>query len=102
MRNWMRALDQIANSHARDTIYIFGHAGAEMPVTGTAPDLAHFRDYLGAVLAFVEGQVAAGRSRDEIVAMREPLAGFESWGPFGQAHARDPITVAYEDITTGA
>ncbi len=102
MRNWMRALDQIAGAHARDTIYIFGHAGAELPTTGSAQDLAHFRDYLGAVLAFVERQVAAGRSRDEIVAMREPLAGFESWGAFGQAHARDPITVAFEEVTTGA
>ena len=34
--------------------------------------------------------------------MREPLAGFEAWGPFGQPNGRDPLSVAYEEVTTGA
>jgi glyoxylase-like metal-dependent hydrolase (beta-lactamase superfamily II) len=102
MRNWMRVLEQVANAHGRDTIYIFGHANTGLPVTGSSADLLQFRDYLGAVLAFVERHVAAGRSREEILAMREPLAGFEAWGPFGQAGAREPLTVAYEEVTTGS
>jgi glyoxylase-like metal-dependent hydrolase (beta-lactamase superfamily II) len=102
MRNWMRLLDQVVNAHARDTIYIFGHANTGLPVTGGSADLLHFRDYLGAVLAFVDRQIAAGRAREEVLAMREPLAGFEAWGPFGQPGARDPLTVAYEELTTGA
>lgn len=102
MRNWARLLGDVVNAHTRDTIYVFGHAGQGLPVTGSSADLLHFRDYLAAVFAFVERQVAAGRSREEIVAMREPLAGFEAWGAFGQASARDPITVAYEEVTTGA
>ncbi|HEX2078607.1 MAG TPA: MBL fold metallo-hydrolase [Longimicrobium sp.] len=102
MRNWMRVLEQVVSAHARDTIYIFGHAGEGLPVTGSSAELLQFRDYLGAVLEFVERHVAAGRSREEILAMRAPLAGFEAWGPFGQAGARDPITVAYEEVTTGA
>ena len=92
----------MVNAHARDTIYIFGHANTGLPVTGSSADLLQFRDYLGAVLAFAERQVAAGRSRDEVLAMREPLAGFEAWGAFGQPSARDPLTVAYEEVTTGA
>lgn len=102
MRNWARVLEHVANAHARDTIYIFGHAGTGLPVTGSSAELMAFRDYLGAVLAFVERHAAAGRTREEILAMREPLAGFESWGPFGQAGARDPLTVAYEEVTAGA
>ncbi len=102
MRNWMRVLQEVVDSHARDTVYIFGHAGAEFPVTGSSVDLLHFRDYLGAVLAFVEQHVTAGRTREEVLAMRAPLAGFEPWGAFGQAGARDPLTVAYEEVTTGA
>src|SRR5688500_2642176 len=102
MRNWMRVLQQVVDAHARDTIYIFGHAGAEFPVTGSSADLLHFRDYLGAVLSFVERHATEGRTRGEILAMREPLAGFEPWGAFGQAGARDPLTVAYEEVTTGA
>jgi glyoxylase-like metal-dependent hydrolase (beta-lactamase superfamily II) len=102
MRNWMRVLEHVVNAHARDTIYIFGHANTGLPVTGSSADLLQFRDYLGAVLAFVERQTAGGRSRDEIMAMRKALAGFEPWGPFGQAGARDPLTVAYEEVTTGS
>jgi cyclase len=102
MRNWMRVLEQTVNGHTRDTIYIFGHANTGLAVTGSSADLLQFRDYLGAVLAFVEKQIAAGRTREQVLAMREPLAGFEPWGPFGQASARDPLTVAYEEVTTGA
>jgi cyclase len=102
MRNWMRVLEQVVNAHARDTIYIFGHANTGLPVTGSSADLLQLRDYLGTVLAFVERQTGAGRSREEVMAMREPLAGFEAWGPFGQPGARDPLTVAYEEVTTGS
>jgi cyclase len=102
MRNWTRVLEQVASAHARDTIYVFGHAATDLPVTGSSADLLAFRDYLAALLAFVERQVAAGRTRDEVLAMRQPLAGFEAWGAFGQASARDPLTVAYEEVTTGA
>ena len=102
LRNWARLLDQVVGAHAPDTINVFGHANAGLPVTGGAADLLQFRDYLGGVVAFVERQVAAGRSRDEILAMRAPLAGFEAWGAFGQAGPRDPLTVAYEEVTTGA
>jgi glyoxylase-like metal-dependent hydrolase (beta-lactamase superfamily II) len=101
-RNWMRVLEHVVNAHARDTIYIFGHANTGLPVTGSSADLLQFRDYLGAVLAFVERQIAAGRAREEITAMREPVAGFEAWGRFGQPGARDPLTVAYEEVTTGS
>ena len=102
MRNWARILDQVVNAHTRDTIYIFGHANTALPVTGSSADLVRFRDYLGAVLAFAEQQVAAGRSRDEINAMRQPLAGFEPWGPLGQPGPRDALSVAYEEVTTGS
>ena len=61
-------------------------------------DLARFRDYFAALLAFVESQVQAGRSRDEILAMRDPLKGFESFGRFGQANPRDALTCAYDEI----
>jgi glyoxylase-like metal-dependent hydrolase (beta-lactamase superfamily II) len=102
MRNWARLLQQVVSSHARDTIYIFGHAREGLPVTGSSAELLQFRDYLAAVLAFVERHVAAGRSREEILAMREPLAGFDAWGPFGQGGPRDPVSVAYDEVTTGA
>jgi glyoxylase-like metal-dependent hydrolase (beta-lactamase superfamily II) len=102
LRGWMHVLDRSLADHAKDTVYVFGHAAAGLPVTGTWTDLIRFHDYLGGVLTFVEAQVRAGRSRDEILAMRDPLAGFEEFGPFGQMGAREALTCAVEEVTTGA
>jgi len=101
LRNWMRVLDATVKDHANDTIYIFGHANANLPVTGSAADLTKFRDYIGAVLQFVEAQHKAGKSKEEILAMNAPLAGFEGFGQFGATGAREIRTCAYEEITTG-
>lgn len=102
MRNWITVLERAVNDHSADTVYIFGHAATGLPVTGDQADLLRFRAYLGAVMEFVESQVRAGRSRDEILAMRDPLRGFESYGPFGRANPRDPLTCAYEEITASS
>jgi cyclase len=99
IRGWMTVLERAVREHAADTIYIFGHANTGLPVTGGHTALTAFRDYFEALLAFVDGQVRAGRSRDEVLAMREPLDGFESYGRFGQANPRDALTVAYEEVT---
>jgi glyoxylase-like metal-dependent hydrolase (beta-lactamase superfamily II) len=102
LKGWMTVLDRAPGDHANDTVYIFGHANTGLPVTGDRRDLARFRDYLGGLLAFVEAQIKAGRTREEILAMRDPLKGFESFGRFGTAGATDALTVAYEELTAGA
>jgi len=103
MKNWMKVLESVPKDHAKDTIYIFGHTGGPtLPVTGDQSVLVQFHDYLGAVLAFVGAQIKAGKTKDEILAMRDPLKGFESFGRFPAASARDPLTVAYEELTTAS
>ena len=101
LRNWMKVLEATPKDHDNETIYIFGHANSGLPVTGSAKDLATFHDYIGGLLAFVETQVKAGKSREEVLAMRDPLKGFESFGRFGNPSARDPLTCAYEELTSG-
>jgi cyclase len=99
IRSWITVLDGAMMDHGSDTLYIFGHAGVGSPVTGTRRDVATVRDYLGALMAFVESNVKAGKSRDEVMAMREPLKGFESFGPFGASNPREALTAAYEEVT---
>ena len=99
IRNWAKVVERVAADHQNDTIYIFGHANTGLPVVGSRADLMVMRDYLTALLGFVESQIKAGRSRDEILAMRDPLKGFESHGTFGEAGPRDALTVAYEELT---
>src|SRR5688500_14077165 len=93
IRNWMTVLERTPRDHTSDTVYIFGHANTGLPVTGSQADLARFRDYLGALLAFVDAQVKAGRAREEVLAMRDPLKGFESFGRFeiGRASCRERV-----------
>jgi glyoxylase-like metal-dependent hydrolase (beta-lactamase superfamily II) len=102
LRGWTTVLERTVADHAADTIYVFGHSGAALPVWGGRADLIRFRDYIGTVLAFVEGHIKAGRTKEEVLAMREPLKGFEDFGPFGQAGAREVLTCAVEEVTTGA
>jgi cyclase len=99
LRGWAEVLESTTADHDADTIYIFGHASTGQAITGNAADLAFFRNYLNGIMDFVQAQVRAGRSRDEVLAMRDPLRGFEEFGAFGQPSARDPLTVAYDEVT---
>ena len=99
MKGWISVLERVPRDHSADTIYIFGHVNTGMPVTGNASELKRFRDYMEAVWTFVGAQIKAGKSRDEILAMRDPLEGFETFGRFPAANPRDPLTVAYEELT---
>ena len=101
IHNWITVLDRTLADHPKDTVYIFGHAAAGLPVTGTHTDLVRFHDYLEAVLGWVGTQVRAGHGRDEILALSEPLAGFEDYGAFGRPGAREVRSCAWEEITTG-
>lgn len=101
MRNWMTVLDTTVRQHDADTVYIFGHANTGLPVTGTRQDLTRFREYLGAVLHFAETQLRAGRSKEEVLAMRDPLPGFEAFGRFGNPGPRDALTCAVEEVMAG-
>jgi cyclase len=102
LRGWETALRSALRNHDNDTVYIFGHANANLPVTGSHGEVERFRDYISSLLAFVGQQVRAGRTRDEILAMRDPLPGFEGFGRFGQANPRDPLTCAYDEVIGSA
>lgn len=103
IKGWISVLDQVPKEHAADTIYICGHTGnANLPVTCDVNELKRFRNYLEAVLTFVGAQIKAGKSRAEIVEMRDPLKGFETFGRFPAttaANPRDPLAIAYEELT---
>lgn len=92
--NWSQALRKAASDLSADTIYIYGHAGNNFPVTGSRTDLLHHANYLEALLEYVRAQVKAGRTRDEVVALRETIKGFEDYGPL----IARPLGPAYDEI----
>jgi hypothetical protein len=101
MKNHISVLESVAKDHNNNTIYIFGHAGnrpapdtGTFPVTGSRVELMYFRDYLTALLAYVQGEIKAGKTRDDIAAVRTPLPKFETHGNLTAAI----LGAAYDDL----
>ncbi len=93
--NWIVTLEQVPRAHDADTVYIFGHAGPNFPITGTAADLRFQRDYLSALLDFVRGEIKAGKPRDVVVKVTDVLKGFPDHGPLTER----VLTAAYDELT---
>ena len=95
MKSWMEVLDKAVNKFDNETQYIFGHAGTGYEVTGKADELNKLRDYLGNVLKFVEGEIKAGKTKDEILKTKI-IPGGEEWKTDG---IERPLTAAWEELT---
>jgi len=103
MKNHIVVLEAVVKDHANDTQYIFGHSGPQpapatgpFPVTGTREELMYFRDYLTALLAYVQSEIKAGKSREEVTAVRTPLKDFDSHGNLNATI----LGAAYDELTT--
>ncbi|MEW5983347.1 MAG: hypothetical protein AB1806_13405 [Acidobacteriota bacterium] len=92
--NWITVLERAAADHRPDTIYIFGHAGPTFGVTGGAADLAYMRDYLTALADFVRAEMKAGKPREAIITIAEPLKGFSDHGPLVER----VLAAAYDEL----
>lgn len=92
--NWMKVLDGTVADHDSGTIYIFGHANPAFQTTGGNADLLYMRDYLAALLDFVRGEMKAGKSRDDVSKIVEPLKGFADHGPL----IARVLTAAYDEL----
>jgi cyclase len=97
MKSWMSALDQALAKFDKKTKYVFGHAGPGYEVTGTADDLRAFRDYIGNVLKFVDSEMKAGKTKDDIL-KATLIPGGEDWKTDG---IQRPLQAAYEELTAG-
>jgi glyoxylase-like metal-dependent hydrolase (beta-lactamase superfamily II) len=98
IRNWAVVLEKVTADHGANTTYIFGHAGAGLPVTGPRADVLHFRDYLTALLDHVQREMKAGKAVEEILAFTGTLKGVEDFGPLNKSVLQN----AYEELSGGA
>ncbi len=98
VRNWIKVLDEVQKTYPADAIYIFGHGNTKFGVTGKRDDLLVMREYWAAVLAYVEKQIAAGRSRNEIVAL-ENLPGFPDFHQPMPNRLGGNLGAAYDELT---
>jgi glyoxylase-like metal-dependent hydrolase (beta-lactamase superfamily II) len=95
MKNWIVVLDKALGKFNKKTTYVFGHAGEGYEVTGNAEDIKAFRNYLEKTLTFVESEIKAGKTKDEIIKITA-IPGAEEWKGDGIDR---PLTAAYEELT---
>jgi cyclase len=100
IRNWIKILEQAAREFPADAIYIYGHGKAKFGVNGPRDDLLVMRDYLAALLAHVEKEIAAGKTRAEIRELAN-LPGFPDFFPVPGQASRLPanLEAAYDELT---
>jgi len=67
IKNWIIVLDKIQAQFDNDTLFVFGHAFDPEKVTGNKADIKAMQDYLKCLLAFVNSQIKAGKTKDEII-----------------------------------
>jgi cyclase len=98
IRHWVTVLDESIKTYPADAIYIFGHGNPKFGVIGGHTDIAGFRDYLSGLLAYVEKQIAAGKTKDQIVAL-ENLPGFPEFHSPLPNRLGSNLGVAYDELT---
>ena len=100
IRNWIKTLEQVAREFPADAIYVYGHGNAKFGVSGGRDDLLVMRDFLTALLAHVEKEIAAGKTRAEIRQLAI-LPGFPDFDPAPGQASRLPASLeaAYDELT---
>jgi cyclase len=95
--NWINVLEKAADIYPEDTIYIFGHAADVELVTGKKQDLLTMRDYLSALLEFVQKETAEEKDIEEIK-KAEYIPGFEKRKAMWDGALAANIQAAYEEL----
>lgn len=96
IKSWMEVLNKALNKFDKETMYVFGHAATGYKVTGTADELNKFRDYLGNVLKFTEGEIKAGKTKEEVL-KTTLIPGGEEWKTDG---IQRPLGAAWDELTS--
>ncbi len=96
MGNWIKVLDKATTTFGSKTQFVCGHAADGYDIVIKADDLKAFGDYLGAVLKFVDGEIKAGKTKDEII-KNKTIPGTGEWKGDG---IERPLTAAYTELSS--
>ena len=97
IQNWIKILEKVAKDFRADTIFIAGHAKDGLPLTGDRKALLRFRDYFDAVLALTRKGIAAGQTKEALVATAA-LPGFEGYQGGGALSLSGVLGVAFDEL----
>lgn len=97
IKNWIVVLEKTQAQFDNDTLFVFGHAFDPEKVTGNKADLKAMQDYLSGLLAFVNSQIKAGKTKDEIMKATS-IPGVKEWQGDGIERG---LEAAYEEEIEG-
>jgi len=97
IHSWIKVLDKTLNTFDNETIFVFGHAFDPDKITGNKEDIKAFKDYLEKLLVFVEAEIKAGKSKDEVLKATS-IPGVREWKRDGIGRG---LQSAYEELSEG-
>jgi glyoxylase-like metal-dependent hydrolase (beta-lactamase superfamily II) len=98
IQNWMKILERVTADMPADTIYIAGHSKEGRPVTVDRKAVLQFRNYFDAVLTLTRKGIAAGQTKDALVATAA-LAGFEGYQGGGALSLSGVLGAAFDELS---
>lgn len=97
INSWIKVLDKIHHTFDNETIFVFGHAFDPEKITGSKEDINAFKDYLEKLLVFVDAEIKAGKSKEEVI-KSTAVPGVTEWKGDGIVRS---LQAAYEELSEG-
>ncbi|MEO5890870.1 MAG: MBL fold metallo-hydrolase [Ferruginibacter sp.] len=94
--SWIKALDKAGTTFDKKTKFVCGHAAEGYDIVVTKDDVSLFGDYLGKTLQFVEGEIKAGKTKEEIV-KATGIPGAPEWKGDGIDR---PLGAAFDELSS--
>lgn len=99
IRSWIDVIEKLAKAYSNDTLYIFGHSNSDEGCTGSVQDVKAMRDYLSALLEFVEGKMKSGEPKEKIIAYAA-IPKFEYLIARWEGAMKQNLTAAFDELNT--
>lgn len=94
--NWARYIEALIKEFDNDTTFIYGHGSS---VYGNMEDLIRMKDFLYALLEYVQKNINYGKTKEEIGELG-PVPGFEDQIEAWDGALKMSLTSAYEELTS--
>lgn len=95
MKSWIDVLEKIKTHFNDKTLFVCGHSDNGYDVTGDKEMINAFQSYLKNSLAFVSGEIKAGKSKEEILSATT-IPGSPEWKGDGITRT---LTAAFEELS---
>ena len=95
INSWIKVMDKTLNTFDNETIFVFGHAFDPEKITGNKEDVKAFKDFLEKLLVFVDSEIKAGKSKEEVM-KSTAIPGVTEWKGDGISRG---LQSAYEELS---